>query len=67
MKDFERHVGSVRVLDLVHDSGCSAYDCEFVALALMLEIPLVTEDKRILRSFPDTAVDMARLVDVLGQ
>ena len=31
-------------------------------LAYYWRIPLVTEDKRVLRNFPDTAVDMARLL-----
>lgn len=67
MQDLERQVSSGQVLDLVDESSCSAYDCEFVALAMALKIPLVTEDKRILRSFPDTAVDMARLIEALRQ
>ena len=37
-------------------SHCSAYDCEFVALALELEVPLVTADRQLLRSFPRIAV-----------
>jgi predicted nucleic acid-binding protein len=28
------------------------YDCEFVALAQHLDVPLVTADKKILREFP---------------
>jgi predicted nucleic acid-binding protein len=41
------------VLDLVTHSNCSAYDCEFVALANSLGTVLVTEDKALLRSFPN--------------
>ncbi len=48
-------VPSARVLALVAHSTCSAYDCEFVALAQDLGVPLVTADQRILREFPDTA------------
>ena len=44
------------VLELVKSSTCSAYDCEFVALAKELEVPLVTADRAILRDFPDIAV-----------
>lgn len=47
---------SGHILRLVERSGCSAYDCEFVALALDLRVPLLTSDKRILRDFPETAV-----------
>jgi len=52
----EHLVGSDRVLQLVNGSPCSAYDCEFVALAERLRVPLVTSDRRILRSFPDIAI-----------
>jgi predicted nucleic acid-binding protein len=33
----EYEVDSLRVLELVRDSDCSAYDCEFIALAEMLQ------------------------------
>ena len=52
----EHAVDSVRVMELVEGSACSAYDCEYVALALQLGVPLVTADRRILREFPDVAV-----------
>lgn len=44
------------VMRLVVRSRCSAYDCEFVALARELGAPLVTSDQRILAEFPETAV-----------
>ena len=43
------------VLDLANDSGCSAYDCEYVALAKLLGVPLITEDRALLTSFTDVA------------
>lgn len=52
----EHAVDSTRVMELVANSACSAYDCEYVALALQLGVPLVTADRRILREFPDVAV-----------
>jgi predicted nucleic acid-binding protein len=55
----EFHVESGRVLMLAGRSGCSAYDCEFVALAQELGVSLVTNDKEVLRAFPDTAVPLA--------
>jgi predicted nucleic acid-binding protein len=37
------------------DSGLSAYDTLFVALAQRRQIPLVTFDKQVLKAFPDVA------------
>jgi predicted nucleic acid-binding protein len=51
-------VGSGAVLDLLTNTGCSAYDCEFVALANALDVPLVTSDRRVLTAFPGRAVRM---------
>jgi predicted nucleic acid-binding protein len=44
------------VLNLAVRSGCTAYDCEFVVVARMLEAPLVTSDRQVLASFPRIAV-----------
>ncbi len=44
------------VLKLVRDSSCSAYDCEFVALAEDLGVQLVTSDSRVIQDFPGTAI-----------
>lgn len=49
-------VNSLHVLNLVAASSCSAYDCEFVALAHELNVPLLTFDKKILAEFGSTAV-----------
>ena len=49
-------VSSTAVLRLVADSTSSAYDCEFIALANHLNVPLVTSDSRLLRDFPDRAL-----------
>ncbi len=48
----EFEVDSRAVLELVRDSDCSAYDCEFIALAIKLTTKLVTADKKLLRAFP---------------
>ncbi len=55
LQDNEFIVTSLDVLQLVQNSECSAYDCEFVALAQSMNVQLVTMDKRILNNFPDTA------------
>lgn len=52
----EHLVGSAGVLRLVEQSGCSAYDCEFVGLAIELRVQLVTSDKQILREFPSVSI-----------
>ena len=52
----EFEVNSTQVMSFVLDSSCSAYDCEFVALADDLDVPLVTFDKKILREFPNIAI-----------
>ncbi len=49
---------SARVLRLVADSNCSAYDCEYVALAQELSTSLVTSDKRLIQEFPETVVSL---------
>jgi len=51
---------SSAVLSLVRDSSCSAYDCEFVALAMMLGTKLVTMDKKLTRAFPQSIVSLAQ-------
>ncbi|NPA30751.1 MAG: type II toxin-antitoxin system VapC family toxin [Chloroflexi bacterium] len=50
------------VLDLVRQSPCSAYDCEFVALAQSLGVPLVTVDRQILQAFPRVALSLDAFV-----
>ena len=49
---------SSRILRLAADSGCAAYDCEFVALALDLGVPLVTSDRALIEKFKPAAVSM---------
>ncbi|MGZ5055902.1 MAG: type II toxin-antitoxin system VapC family toxin [Methylobacter sp.] len=58
MAEREFTVTSVQVLALTDSGSCSAYDCEFVALAKQLDVKLVTQDKKILREFPDVAVSL---------
>ena len=53
-------VPTERILKLVLASDCTAYDCEYVALAQDLGVPLVTADKQILRVFPKTTVSLEK-------
>jgi predicted nucleic acid-binding protein len=54
----EYQLAANAVLPLLETSICSAYDCEFVALARQLDVSLVTSDKQILRAFPKIAVSL---------
>ena len=56
----EYSVPTERIIKLVLASDCTAYDCEYVALAQDLGVPLVTTDKQILRAFPEIAVSMEK-------
>ncbi len=62
LQENEYEINSLQVLELTEVSGCSAYDCEFVNLAMDLRITLVTEDKKILNSFPELAKSMAQFL-----
>jgi predicted nucleic acid-binding protein len=55
MSGSEYDVDSDTVLRLAESSGCSAYDCEYVALAKSLGCRLVTGDKQVQSAFPDIA------------
>lgn len=48
------------VIELAMASDCTAYDCEFIAVARSLATILVTEDKALLRAFPKDAMTMAK-------
>ncbi len=58
-KNKEYLVTSDLVLELVSSSNCSAYDCEYVALAKEFNIHLATSDKKILKEFPDIAIPLS--------
>ncbi len=62
MKEREFAVASHQILNLVLSSACSVYDCEFVALAENIRIPLVTTDRQILRDFPAIAVPLEKFI-----
>lgn len=58
MRGREYAVASQKVLNLVRKSPCSAYDCEFVALAEELDVSLVTTDRKVIAAFPRIAVSL---------
>ncbi len=59
MRGSEYDVDSRSVLGLVHESACSAYDCEYVALAIQLGTNLITMDRQVLQVFPEVAVPLS--------
>jgi predicted nucleic acid-binding protein len=48
----EYELETVDVLRLSKESKCSAYDCEYVALAEFLDLVLVTADGKLAKAFP---------------
>ena len=56
----EYSVDARKVLELAYRTKCSAYDCEYVALAQDLNAELVTTDKQVLKAFPDLAVSLEK-------
>ncbi len=51
-------VASGEVLAAASSGGLSAYDAEFVAAARQHDVPLLTNDRAILRAFPGLAVSL---------
>ncbi|MCM2311040.1 MAG: type II toxin-antitoxin system VapC family toxin [Steroidobacteraceae bacterium] len=60
----EHHLPSERVFAVTETSRLSAYDSEFVALAEILGVRLVTEDRAILAGFPGRALNLDGAVGV---
>jgi predicted nucleic acid-binding protein len=54
----ELSVTTDEVLELISQSKCSAYDCEYVALARRLGVKLVTKDAKLIREFSQVAIDL---------
>ena len=51
----EYEVETSDVLRLSKQSKCSAYDCEYIALAEFLDLKLVTADGKLAKAFPNRA------------
>ena len=62
MSRHEYAVPGREVLRTAADSGCTAYDCEFVVLAREAGVGLLTFDRQLLGSFPDLATTPAAFV-----
>lgn len=59
LSQYEHQPLAKDVLTLAKRSGCTAYDCEFVATARALGCSLLTADKPLLRAFPNITVAFA--------
>jgi predicted nucleic acid-binding protein len=66
LQENEYEINTSHVLKLSQNSGCSAYDCEFVNLAQDLGAPLVTMDKKILQNFQETAISIQEFIEKDG-
>jgi predicted nucleic acid-binding protein len=51
-----------KVIDLVAQYGITAYDGQFIALALEMGIPCVTEDRELQEKFPRIAISMGEFL-----
>ena len=60
----EHHLPSERVFAVIERSRLSACDSEFVALAEILGVRLVTEDRGILAGFPERACSLDAALDI---
>ena len=60
----EHHLPSDRVFAVLERSRLSAYDSEFVALAEILDVRLVTEDRAILAACADRAFSLESALQV---
>ncbi len=67
MAQNEFDVPSPQIISLINESSCSSYDCEFVALAHHFNSKLVTQDKKLLREFPSTAMPVSDFLSECSQ
>lgn len=56
--DNESEPSPAKVIDLVNQYGITAYDGQFIALAMEMGIRCVTEDRELQEKFPKIAVSM---------
>ena len=64
--DRSYQVAPREVLRLAVDSGCTAYDTQYAALAQQLDVPLVTHDEEVRAGFPETAVSPQYILEGSG-
>lgn len=59
----ESEPSTVKVIDLVAHHGITAYDGQFIALAIEMGVPCVTEDRELQEKFPGVAVSMEEFLE----
>lgn len=62
LNDNEYSVTSIDILNLVRKSDCSAYDCEFVALAQNFHVHLITMDNKVVKNFPKVTIRLDNFI-----
>jgi len=60
--DNEHDPSPDRVIELSSIYRITAYDANFIALAMEMDVPCVTEDRELQIKFPDIAVSMANFI-----
>jgi predicted nucleic acid-binding protein len=63
MDGHELEGASRDIMELVRISGCTAYDCEFIHVAKLRSVPLVTLDKELLTKFPRIAISPHQFIE----
>jgi len=58
LSDNECEPSASKVIELVAEYGITAYDGQFIAVALEMGIPCVTEDRELQEKFPGIAISM---------
>ena len=66
MASREFNVPTKNVISILRKSSLSSYDSEFVALAKIKNLNLVTLDKKIVREFPDIAIHLDEISNKNG-
>jgi predicted nucleic acid-binding protein len=54
----EVQIPPAKIVDLINRSPCTGYDLEFVAVAIEMGTKLVTNDKEILKHFPEISISI---------
>jgi predicted nucleic acid-binding protein len=64
LSESEHIIADELVIETIANSKLTAYDAEFVALASALDVPLVTADRAVIKTFPGLALTMEAFLEV---